>query len=113
MVDRYYRPMWIDKDHWASYTGSVMAIDPSGKGSDETGYAVVKMLHGYLFVPEAGGIKGGYEPETLTKLAEIAKRNNVNQIIIEENFGGGMFSELLTPYLKKIHTFVQWRIRNT
>lgn len=101
--DRYYRPMWIDKDHWASYTGSVMAIDPSGKGSDETGYAIVKMLHGYLFVPEAGGIKGGYEPETLTKLAEIAKRNNVNQIIIEENFGGGMFSELLTPYLKKIH----------
>ena len=26
------------------YNGSVLSIDPSGRGKDETGYAVVKML---------------------------------------------------------------------
>ena len=99
--DRYYRPMWID-DHWSEYTGSVMAIDPSGRGKDETGYAVAKMLNGYIFIPEAGGLQGGYEPKTLEKLVDIAKRNKVNQIIVEKNFGDGMFTELLKPYLKKV-----------
>ena len=97
--DRYYRPMWID-DRWCEYTGSVMAIDPSGRGKDETGYAVAKMLNGYVFVPEAGGLTGGYEPKTLEKLVDIAKRNKVNHIIVEKNFGDGMFTELLKPYLK-------------
>ena len=99
--DRYYRPMWID-DHWSEYTGSVMAIDPSGRGKDETGYAVAKMLNGYIYVPEAGGLTGGYEPKTLEKLVDIAKRNKVNQIVVEKNFGDGMFTELLKPYLKKV-----------
>ena len=100
--DRYYRPMWFDKEHWSEYTGSVMAVDPSGRGKDETGYAVVKMLHGYLFVPEAGGLQGGYDEKTLTELTEIAKRNKVNHIIVEKNFGDGMFTELWKPYLKKM-----------
>lgn len=111
--DRYFRPMWFDKDHWSEYTGSVLAIDPSGKGKDETGYAVVKMLHGYLFVPDAGGIRGGYEPATLQKLADIAKKHKVNYIIIEENFGGGMFSELLAPYLKKTYPCAYENIRHS
>lgn len=96
--DKYHRPRWTSET-WLPYTGSVMAIDPSGKGTDETAFAVVKMLNGYLFVTRAGGIKGGYEEDTLRKLARIAKEQKVNQVIIEENFGGGMFAQLLTPYL--------------
>ena len=79
------------------YTGSVLSIDPSGRGKDETGYAVVKMLNGQLFVPEAGGLKGGYDEQTLKQLVYIAKTNKVNKIIIESNFGDGMFMELLKP----------------
>ena len=30
---------------FVEYAGSVMSIDPSGRGKDETGYAVVKMLN--------------------------------------------------------------------
>jgi hypothetical protein len=81
------------------YTGSVMSIDPSGRGKDETGYAVVKMLNGQLFVPQAGGLKGGYDDQTLKLLVNIAKDNKVNKIIIESNFGDGMFLELLKPIL--------------
>ena len=100
--DRYYRPMQV-QGNWQPYTGSVMAIDPSGRGTDETAYAVVKMLNSQLFVLEAGGIRGGYEEDTLKKLSVIARRQSVNQIIIESNFGDGMFTALLKPVLAKIH----------
>ena len=43
--DWFYRPLWKDKN-CAPWTGSVMAIDPSGRGNDETTYSIVKILHG-------------------------------------------------------------------
>ena len=58
--DRLYAPESILGDYVA-YSGSVLAIDPSGRGEDETSWAVVKMLNGYLYVADAGGISGGYD----------------------------------------------------
>ena len=98
--DRYVKPMFLAKD-FIPYQGIVMAIDPSGRGSDETGYAVVAMLNGYLFVLECGGLSGGYSDETLDLLAKIAKRNKVKHIIIEPNFGDGMFNKLFIPWLSR------------
>ena len=98
--DHYHKPMAIEGD-FVEYTGSVMSIDPSGQGKDETGYAVVKMLHGNMFVRRCGGLRGGYDERTLRKLVEIAKEEQVNEIIVESNFGGGMFNSLLTPILGK------------
>lgn len=100
--DRYYRPMW-HSDDMSEYTGAVMSIDPSGRGKDETGYAVVKNLAGNLYLTEAGGITGGYELETLEALAHAAKRNRVKYIIIEANFGDGMFTQLIKPVLQRIY----------
>jgi Holliday junction resolvasome RuvABC endonuclease subunit len=94
--------MW-HTDEMSEYTGSVMSIDPSGRGKDETGYACVKALAGNLFLTEAGGITGGYEMETLEALAYAAKRNQVKYIIIEANFGDGMFTQLLKPVLARIY----------
>ena len=99
--DRFYHPRSVHES-FAPYTGSVMSIDPSGRGKDETGYAVVKMLNGTLFVPAAGGLQGGYDDATLVKLAEIAKANRVNKVIIESNFGDGMYTSLLKPVLSRI-----------
>jgi len=100
--DLYHKPMFISDD-FTKFQGSVMAIDPSGRGGDETGYAVVKHLFGKLYVTRAGGIKGGYSPETLEALALIAKEQKVNLVITESNFGDGMFTELFKPVLKKHH----------
>jgi hypothetical protein len=100
--DRYHRPLFISKD-FLQYQGVVMSIDPSGRGGDETGYAVVAMLNGFLYVLEAGGLKGGYDDATLEKLANIAKRCKVRHLIIESNFGDGMFTKLLTPFLTRIY----------
>ena len=100
--DRFYRPFQTIGDY-IPYTGSVMAIDPSGRGKDETGYAIVKMLNGYLYVTDCGGIGGGYEEKTLKALSIKASQNNVNFIVVESNFGDGMFTEMLKPILTKIH----------
>lgn len=100
--DHYHRPMFLP-DSFVEYTGSVMSIDPSGRGKDETGYAVVKMLNGFLYVRRAGGVAGGYSEEALQELAKIAKEEQVNQIIIESNFGDGMFTQLFLPILTKVH----------
>lgn len=100
--DRFYLPA-SHVDEFAEYTGTVMSIDPSGRGKDETGYAVVKMLNGFLFVTKAGGLPGGYDNATLTQLAKIAKEEGVNQVIIEANFGDGMYQALFEPVLNKIH----------
>ena len=100
--DRLYRPLFIDPV-WAKYEGSVMFIDPAGRGKDETGYAVVKSLHGKLYVTALGGLTGGYEYPTLKKLAEIAKEQKVNWIQIEANFGDGMYTKIFTPVLGSIY----------
>lgn len=98
--DRYHRPQSIS-DKFLPYTGSVMAIDPSGRGEDETAYAVVKMLNGWMHLTAAGGLRGGYTPDNLRTLAKVARDQKVNRIIIESNFGDGMFTQLLTPYLRE------------
>ena len=110
--DRFYRPMWHSPE-MSEYTGCVMSIDPSGRGKDETGYAVVKALAGNLFLTEAGGISGGYEESTLEALAYVAKRNQVKYIIIGANFGDGMFTQLLKPILGRIYPCAVEEVRHS
>ena len=100
--DKYYRPMPIEKE-FLEYTGSLMAVDPSGRGGDETAYAVVKILHGRLFLTAQGGFKGGYSDDTLKKLLEVAEKQKVNKIIVEPNFGDGMFAQLLRAASQKTY----------
>ena len=85
------------------YKGKVLAVDPSGRGKDETGYCVGMSLNSYIHIPEWGGLNDGYGIETLEFLANLAKRYKVNDIYIENNMGDGMFSSLLKPVLKRIY----------
>lgn len=96
--DFFVRPMFT-ADEMTEYTGSVMAIDPSGRGTDETAYTIAKHLNGTIYIPDAGGIEGGYDDSTLDALIARAKLHNVNLIIVEDNFGGGMFQKLLQAAL--------------
>ncbi len=110
--DKLYRPLWHSKE-MAEFSGCVMAIDPSGRGQDETAYAVVKILHGNLFLVDAGGFPEGYAEETLKSLAVIARRNAVNHIVVEANFGDGMFSQLLKPVISRVHPVTIEEVRHS
>ena len=109
--DRFRRPSSTVGD-MIPYSGSVLSIDPSGRGKDETGYAVVKMLNGQLYVPDAGGIKGGYDEKTLKQLVAIAKDNKVNIVVIESNFGDGMFMELIKPLFRTTYPVTIEEVRH-
>ena len=98
--DRYYRPMATDGD-LVSYETKVLAVDPSGKGADETSLAVCGSYAGQAFVLECKGIPGGFEEPVLEEIARVARRFKVGRIIVEENLGQGMFKSLLTPVLHR------------
>ena len=86
------------------YQDSLLAVDPSGHGADETGWVVVKLLNGYIHVAASGGLKGGFQDKNLEFLARTAKLYKVNRILLESNFGDGMYAQLLKPWLSKIYS---------
>ncbi len=100
--DRFYGPL-TQSDKMLPYEGSVLFVDPSGRGKDETSFCVAKMLNGRVFIRRWGGFLGGYSPETLQALAQIAKDEDVNFVSTEDNFGDGMFNALFAPVLNGIH----------
>ena len=110
--DMYYAPL-SRSEETMPYTGTVMAIDPSGRGKDESTYAIVKYLNGYLFLMEVGGFMEGYSDLTLTQMAQKAKFWGVNEIVVEANFGDGMFTKVMTPIFSKIHPCSIVEVKNT
>jgi hypothetical protein len=100
--DYYHRPAYIHGD-WLEFQGCVMFIDPSGRGQDETAYAIVAHLNGNLYVLEVGAYKDGYTDEVLEGIAQAAKRRKVNLIVLEDQFGQGMLENLLKPHLQVHH----------
>jgi hypothetical protein len=103
MAGQSYYASEVIRSSYQPYDSSVMVIDPSGRGADETAYAVAKMCCGNIYVPAAGGMQGGYSDEVMITMCNIAKNQKVNKIIVESNFGDGMFSQLLRPHLNRIY----------
>ena len=99
--DGYYEPAFIDKEY-DEYKGCVMFVDPSGKGKDETCHAITKALNGLIFLVKVKGQQGGYEDDVLRSIAQDAKDHSVKLIMVESNFGQGMFGRLLQPHLEAI-----------
>ena len=100
--DYYVAPLHLSEEY-TDFEGVAMSIDPAGRGEDKTAYAVLKMLHGVLYLTDIGALEGGYSDATLEELSAIAKRNKVNNVVIESNFGDGMATALLKPVMARIH----------
>ena len=99
---KYYSPEKLSDERGKSQM-TILSIDPSGRGKDESGYTVLELLNGNMYCRKQGGIIGGYSDEALGELANIAKAYKVNKIIVESNFGDGMYTKLLTPHVMKAH----------
>ena len=110
--DMYYAPLSRSPET-QPYTGTVMAIDPAGRGSDESAYAVMKALNGYLFLMDVGGFTEGYSDLALTQMAQLAKFWQVNEVVVEANFGDGMFTKIMSPIFAKIHPCAITEVKHT
>jgi hypothetical protein len=100
--DRLYRALVLpgDDKERLPLQGITMSIDPSGRGSDETGYAIGAALNGYSFLLDAGGVPGVSDAD-LDHLCLLCRRWNVTTIVAEPNYGGGMFKQLMTSALQR------------
>lgn len=99
--DRWYSAVYMDQ-RWAEYENSIMYIDPAGRGEDQTGYCVARILNGIIHVVECDGLEGGHSDDTLVKLATIAAQYGVKTVVIESNWGDGMYGKLLQPHLSRL-----------
>lgn len=96
------KPMWAS-DTFTEYKHTVMHIDPSGRGTDETAVCVASFGNGYIWIHELVGFDGGYEDAVLQKIVKLALEYPLlNLIRYEENYGDGMFGSLLRPHVGRL-----------
>lgn len=100
--DRLYRPA-STSDKFKDWEGAMMFVDPSGRGKDETAWAILKSLHGRLFLSKMGSSRLGYAQETLRAILKDAKDYGVNIIQVEPNMGDGMFTQLLRAQAQALY----------
>ena len=93
-------PMFIS-NNYIPYQHMHLCIDPSGRGSDETGVCIASVLSGTTFIHELLGIPGGYDDHTLHKIAKLINEYEIPLVRVESNFGDGLFTKVLTSYLMK------------
>ncbi|AGG54516.1 terminase large subunit [Cyanophage SS120-1] len=93
-ADRFYAPMFIDESA-VPYSETIISIDPSGRGADEGVACCLSQANGYIFLREVKAYRQGYSDQTLIDIIRFSKRYNAQKLVIETNFGDGMFTELL------------------
>ena len=91
--DRFYRPMFME-ERAVPYSETIVSVDPSGRGSDETVAAVLAQSNGYIFFRDFKAYKDGYSDNTLIDIIHLAKRYKATTVLIESNFGDGAITEL-------------------
>ena len=96
ITDHFVAPGWVSEER-SPFSYVVMSIDPSGRGSDETGYSIGGLLNGKIYVMDNGGLKGGYDEESFSTIDSLCKQYKVNTIVIESNFGDGAYMHMLQP----------------
>ena len=96
--DRWFAPMFIDEG-MDDYAETIVSVDPSGRGTDETVYTVLSQANGYVFFRHMGASRDGYSDTTLAEIVRTAKKYHATTILVESNFGDGMVCELLKRHL--------------
>ena len=98
--DYFYRPMQMQGE-WGPYTETICAVDPSGRGSDETAACYLSQRNGFLYLHDMRAYRDGYSDRTLLDILRGCKKYNASTLVIETNFGDGIVSELFKKHLQQ------------
>jgi len=82
--DGLYGPVHIDSQ-WGPANRRVAALDPAGRGSDKSGFAVGCAAGGMIFIQECKGLKGGFDEEALLPVVETCREYHVRELVFETN----------------------------
>jgi len=96
--DRFYGPMFIDEG-MCDFQETIVSVDPSGRGSDETVAVVLSQANGYVFVRDMLAFRDGYSDSTLSSIVRLGKRYGASRLLVESNFGDGMICELFKRHI--------------
>lgn len=99
--DRWYSPMFID-EACCPFQETIVALDPSGRGLDETAAVVLSQANGYIFLRDMKAWRDGYSDATLIDVLKMAKRYDASTILCESNFGDGAVTELLKKHANQL-----------
>jgi hypothetical protein len=100
--DRYHGPMTLQPAQFQPYDESILVIDPSGRGTDETAWVVAKSLNGQVFITHLDADTGGYTTPIIERMAQAAKEHGCGTVVYESNFGDGMFGTIAEPIFAKV-----------
>ena len=96
--DRFYAPMFID-ENFCEFNETIVSVDPSGRGADETVAIVLSSANGYVFVRDMRAFRDGYSDDTLSSIVRLGKRYKASRLLVESNFGDGMVCELFNKHI--------------
>lgn len=98
--DRWHRPK--STAEYSPYNQTIIAVDPSGRGKDETVAVVLSQINGFIFIRDMLATQDGYSDKTLRAILTLAKQYSANMCLIESNFGDGAIMELMKKHAQEM-----------
>ena len=98
--DYFYSPMQLQGE-WTEYSETICAVDPSGRGSDETAACYLSQKNGLIYLHEMRAYRDGYSDSTLLDILKGCKKYNASTLVVETNFGDGIVSELFKKHIQQ------------
>lgn len=99
--DYFYTPMQFQGE-WGPYTEKIAAVDPSGRGKDETVVSYLSERNGILYLHEMRAYRDGYSDNTLLDILRGCKKYGVTTLLVESNFGDGLVTELFKKHINQL-----------
>jgi hypothetical protein len=98
--DRWHRPK--KEGEYVSWGETIVAVDPSGRGKDETVAVILSQINGFLFIRDILATQDGYSDKTLCGILRLAGRYGATMCLIESNFGDGAVMELMKKHAQEM-----------
>ena len=100
--DRWHRPKTTSD--FVPYGQTIVAVDPSGRGKDETVAVILSQLNGFIYIRDIFANQDGYSDKTLCEILRRAKKYKATLCLIESNFGDGAVMELMKRHAAEMKT---------
>lgn len=98
--DRWHRPK--ETGEYIPWNDTITAVDPSGRGKDETVSVILSQINGFIFVRDIYATQDGYSDKTLREILRRSKQFGSKTCLIESNFGDGAIMELLKKHAQEM-----------
>jgi hypothetical protein len=98
--DRWHRPKAVAE--YVPWNDTITAVDPSGRGKDETVSIILSQINGLIFVRDIYATQEGYSDVTLREILRRSKQYGSKMCLIESNFGDGAIMELLKKHAQEM-----------